>query len=227
MQLPVTIGTETEIRECTLRADIWCRAGTYDEFVVREIIPTYGWMPVACRRVMDIGGNIGAFAAWAASAGAEHVVTVEPELSNYRTLLENTRQHERIEALRAMVGSETMLGAGEIWLSPTGKNPGNTSSVHMRGRTGQTGIDILGFMDIMEEYEPEVLKIDVEGAEYDFLTSPLPDHVRYLTMEIHLSRPVWRQEKGPAVAALFSSWECVRAPKFEGGHWNTIGAWKR
>lgn len=225
MQLPVTVGAATQMRETREVLGVICREGTYDDFVAKEIEPTYGWMPCDGAVVVDIGGNIGAFARWAALHGASRVVTIEPEESNYACLLANTRELPVVDPYRAAVG----VGAGttEIWLSPTGKNPGNTSSVKYRGRISQGEIAQLDYRYVLEVNRPSVLKIDVEGAEYGFVRDPLPDYVRAVTIEIHLSRPEWRSTEGPRIAALFSDWECVRAPKFEGGHWQTIGAWRR
>lgn len=225
MQLPVTLGTTVEMRDTREVLGVICRDGTYDDFVAKEIGPTYGWMDVVDKTVLDIGGNIGAFAIWAASQGASHVVSFEPEESNFKCLQANAAEFDVVEPVRAAVGTEE--GTTEIWLSPTGKNPGNTSSVKYRGRVSQGSIPQVPFRGLLEEFRPEVVKIDVEGAEYGFLTEPLPECVRAVTIEIHLSRPEWRQTEGPRVAALFRDWECVRAPKFEGGHWQTIGAWRR
>lgn len=230
MQLPVTVGTTVEMRDTSVVRGIICRAGTYDDFVAREIEGTYGWMDVQGRRVLDIGGNIGAYARWALDHGASRVVTIEPEVSNFECLMANALPMvpPRAEVIphRALVGVEA--GVGEIWLSPTGKNPGNTSSVKYRGRISQGEIAQLSFRTLLDEERPDVLKIDVEGAEYDFFhTAPLPDCVRQVTMEIHLTRPEWRSEKAPNIVRAFSGWECVRAPRLEGGHWQTIGAWRR
>ncbi len=231
MQLPVTVGAVAEMRDTRVVRDIICREGTYDDFVAREIETTYGWMDVRGRRVLDIGGNIGAYARWAISHGASHVRTIEPEESNYLCLCANVKLRPdeigiAVCASRALVAAES--GMGEIWLSPTGKNPGNTSSVKYRGRVSQGSIPMISFTELLESERPDVLKIDVEGAEYDFFhTAPLPDSVRQVTMEIHLSRPHWRAKDGPAIAETFRDWECVTAPKFEGGHWQTIGAWRR
>jgi FkbM family methyltransferase len=231
MQLPVTVGQAVEMRDTRVVRGILCREGTYDDYVAREIESTYGWMSVRGQRVLDIGGNIGAYACSAILGGAERVVTIEPEASNYACLQENVGRALRenptsTQMHRALVAAEA--GVGEIWLSPTGKNPGNTSSVKYRGRVSQGEIPQISFGEILEREQPSVLKIDVEGAEYDFFHSaPLPDCVRQVTMEIHLSRPSWRQTLGPAIAQSFSDWECVREPVFEGGHWQTIGAWRR
>jgi len=232
MQLPVTLGTETEMRNTREVLGVICREGTLDDFVAKEIASTYGWMDVRGLRVLDIGGNIGAYARWALDHGASSVWSIEPEASNFACLGQNTRVQlgenqglQIMQSSRALVAAES--GVGEIWLSPTGKNPGNTSSVKYRGRVSQGEIPMLSFREVLE-FMPDVLKIDVEGAEYDFFsTAPLPDCVRQVTMEIHLSRPHWRTTDGPAIAARFADWECVRAPKFEGGHWQTIGAWRR
>lgn len=231
MQLPVTVGTEVQMRDTRVVEGIVCRDGTYDDGVAREIRGTYGWMEVAGRRVLDIGGNIGAYARWAIDHGASSVRTIEPEMSNYRCLTENVRlRPDQTGCLvccsRALVAAEAADSA-EIWLSPTGKNPGNTSSVKYRGRVSQGGIPQLAFRDLLQQEVPDVLKIDVEGAEYGFLTEPLPEHVRQCTIELHLTRPEWRSEAAPRIASLFKDWECVRAPRLEGGHWQTIGAWRR
>lgn len=247
MQLPVTVGTDVQMRDTRVVKGVICRDGTYDDFVAKEISGTYGWMTVEGRRVLDIGGNIGAYARWALDNGAAHVRSIEPEVSNFICLQHNTvpdggrrpKSHQTsgvaestqsangqmMVASRALVAEEA--GVGEIWLSPTGKNPGNTSSVRYRGRTSQGEIPQLSFRSLLDEERPDVLKIDVEGAEYGFFREALPDCVRQVTIELHLTRPEWRNMEAPRIISLFEGWECHREPRLVGGHWQTIGAWSR
>ena len=87
------------------------------------------------------------------------------------------------------------------------------------------------FSDVLEEFRPEVIKMDCEGQEHDLLQKPLPDYVKYFTMEIHFIspstvKPSWL-ERAPDIVKQFKDWETVKEPNLSPNLWHTIGAWKR
>ena len=222
--LPVTQGGLVQQCATTRVSGVLCRDGTYDASIVKSVRSEYGWMSVRGKTVLDIGGNIGAYARLAAELGAKKVISVEPEESNFSCLLANTRDLPCIAPIRGIVGPKK--GVGSVYISESGKNPGNTSSVPMRGRTHKGGISVVAFDDLLREHAPAVIKIDCEGAEYEFLTKPLPAYVQEVTIELHLSRASWRTA-AENIKSLFAGWEVVTLPRLEGASWHTIGAWRR
>lgn len=226
LQLPLTGGTQTVLRPTHKVKGLVCRAETYDAFVAREIEPTYGWMTVRDRVVLDIGANIGGYTRWALDHGAASVVAIEPGPCNFACLQVNAADPDgRANLHHAAVGR--YAGVVDIWVSPAGKNPANTSTVPFRGRLSAATVPRLAFDDLLDAVRPAVLKIDVEGAEYDFLHGPLPEYVQEVTMELHFTRADWRATEAPRLISYFAGWECVRAPVCTGSRWFTVGAWRR
>ena len=55
-------------------------------------------------------------------------------------------------------------------------------------------VETVSFSDLINEIKPNKIKIDVEGAEYDFLPFEFPSFVERLVMEIHFQYyPSWRK----------------------------------
>lgn len=198
------------------------REGTYDDYIVKEISRTYGWMDVEDKVVMDIGACFGAAACFFADAGAKHVVAYEPEPDNFHLLIDNV---ENRNVACYNVGISDKEETISFYVNAEGINKGSHTMRLTRGRK-EIKIDTLSFDQQLKLHKPEVLKIDCEGAEYTFLTKPLPDFVKQVTLEIHRTNKEYI-EKARELVKLFDGWECVKEPKLDGGHWQTIGAWRR
>ena len=58
--------------------------------------------------------------------------------------------------------------------------------------------------ELVETYEPTLLKIDVEGTEYELLESlaTLPRCVRGIAIELHFDTRDWRRRLAPCLLAL-------------------------
>lgn len=164
------------------------RVGTYDQYVMREINRSYGRLQVEGKVVLDIGANIGCFSRWALEHGAEHVIGLEPEQHNFDMLLLNCERYGNTTFHhRGLTADES--GLGVLFLSPTGKNPGNSSMTERRGRDIQ---DIMVMsVEQLTEYHPniDVAKIDCEGAEYEFMEYLIKSYpsLKQVALEIHIS----------------------------------------
>ncbi len=201
---------------------ILCRTDTYDAQVVNEL-RSYTWLDVKGKAVLDIGANIGVFTRWAVENCARSVVAVEPEANNFELLEANTSPVvTRIQAAVTYKGDKPV----SLYLSESGKNPGNTSTVHFQGRAERT-VQAVGFKALLRQYRPSVLKIDCEGAEYEFLRDPLPAHVKQVAMELHLNKRGWRATEAQKLINLFKGWECVVQPTIGEANWHTLAGWRR
>jgi len=198
------------------------REGTYDDYIVKEISRTYGWMDVKDKVVMDIGACFGAASVFFADAGAKDVIAFEPEPENYRLLAENVIGKHVITRNLAVSDVD---GKISFYVNKDGINKGSHTMRPTRGRE-VIEVDVVPFDTILDVFKPDVLKIDCEGAEYTFLTKPLPSFVKQVTLEIHRTNKEYI-EKAHELVKLFADWECVKEPKLDGGHWQTIGAWRR
>ena len=156
---------------------VYCRDGTYDQYVVKEIAKAYGNMDVEGYKVLDIGANIGAYTIFALSCRAAHVVAVEPEPGNWAMLQKNLWELTP----RAPDGKTPLLVTGipgalvddyikeeglttKIYLSKTGLNPGNTTMYPTRGRA-EIETDVVSLYHLWAKHGPfHRIKFDCEGA---------------------------------------------------------------
>lgn len=201
------------------------RENTYDAFTLKEINRSYGWMNTKGKVVLDIGGHIGSAAVLFANGGARKVISIEPDKDNFRMLQKNTKGL-LVELINAACVENPALEQVLLYTNK-GMNKGMHSLVVKRGRGVGILVDAVQFSKLLKKYKPSVLKIDIEGAEYDILTQPLPAYVKEVTMEIHFGKRVNREVRAPELIKLFKGWECIKKPKLDGKNWTTIGAWKR
>lgn len=201
------------------------RENTYDAQIIKEIAPTYGWMNVKNKVVLDIGGCFGASAVFFAEQGAAKVISIEPEPANFKLLSKNIKGLNVLPVNAACVEDKN-LNEIKLYLN-SGINKGIHSTVVKRGRGDGITVKTVQFSELLKQYKPSVIKLDVEGAEYFILTKPLPKCVKEVTVEIHFGKKINREVYAPQLISLFKDWVCVKSPKLEGNNWTTIGAWKR
>jgi len=200
------------------------RDGTTDNMTVKSI-GQYKSCPIPKDAiVLDIGGHIGTFSVWAVEQGAGRVVAYEPEPDNFRMLSLNTND------MPVETRNKAVTGDGRDVLLHV-KTSGHTGghSILFNGPT-RTNITVPSdrFIEVVNEVQPQVIKIDCEGAEYEFdLPHSLPDSVQFVTMEIHLNRKNLRNELAPELIKGFSSWNAIKEPHITPKGWQAIAVWGR
>lgn len=187
----------------------WIREGTTDAEVVEEIWRDDVYRCAAeVRRgsvVVDLGANVGIFSVWAAKRGAR-VFAVEPFDENIEQLYRNVRGAgvaESVDLYRVAVGDRP----GRVRVNP-GKGEARSG-----GAWTEPGSDVeqvtLGEIIRWAGGEVDVLKLDVEGAEFDaFEGATLEDlrAVRFFSIEFHgevlTNRPIPAGSFGRLVSKL-------------------------
>jgi FkbM family methyltransferase len=140
---------------------------------------------------VDIGANVGAFS-FVAAQHYKNVVALEPVEKNYQ-LLEKVRNIEKLENLEVLplaVGAEDSTDryiyvddgfSGDCALYVESPETAKKQRINMVSYDSLTSM-------LREEYEVpyiDYLKIDCEGAEYEFLWDEDLSNVKTITMEIH------------------------------------------
>jgi FkbM family methyltransferase len=174
-----------------------CRGGTRDWDVVHELFfaQSYGrafqYLSTLSRStiVLDLGGNIGLFSLLSAQSNPlARVHVFEPGPPNLRILemnrLANPELGERIYVHREAVGGATQSGK---WFFDE-SNPGG-SSLFGKGETG-VDVQIRAFAEVVEkvQYAISLVKIDIEGGEYDILEKTPPEiwqRIPAISLELH------------------------------------------
>ena len=142
--------------------------------------------------VVDLGANIGVFAIYAAvTARNARVHAYEPLLSFYRLMLENVRLNGCAESITGhncavageALGRELYLDGPDLFFPRLVATGGESSAARMPVRC--TTLEEL--MAAPELARVDLLKIDVEGAEYEVLygAQACLERVREIRMEYH------------------------------------------
>ena len=116
--------------------------------------------------VVDGGAFVGGFSLAASRAGAVHVYAVEPSPDNYKALLKNTADDNRIETSQAALWNENKTLEFEV--ANDGTESGIVSDaggqiISVPGKTVQT------FVEEMDLDNIDFLKLDAEGFEPEVL----------------------------------------------------------
>lgn len=144
-------------------------------------------------RVLDIGGNIGAFAYMAFSCGAKFVRSFEPEPNNYQMLLINKQGNHETHN-KAVVANSCKEKKLPLSVN-TGINKGLHSLIKRRGRAS-VSVETIVLNRAFANVDFDVVKIDIEGYEYDLLENfVFPMTVKSLAIEYHFDRHVYENRR--------------------------------
>ncbi len=162
-----------------------------DKYIIDQTLNEYSCISEFLKdaRVLDIGAHIGCFSVMALMSGASCVVSVEPvpiSVAHLRKNLEFAGDRSVVieAAVGANDGSTTMRWLGATWRS----RPPKDNRMKWQGRPYKfVTVRTTRFAGLLEIYEPTLIKLDCEGAEYDILesVSSMPESVRTITVEWH------------------------------------------
>lgn len=147
-----------------------------------------GWDQL--RLVLDVGAHVGAFVCWAANrAPTARMVAFEPEPRNFGDLEENVLRNDlagRVELVNAAAASVD----GEVALHVHGHDRQLSSVVATAGvAVPVRSINLDQYIRTSLEGPIDLLKMDVEGAEWEILSSLRDDtwaRISRLVVEVHI-----------------------------------------
>jgi hypothetical protein len=128
----------------------------------------YSFLPVKEKEVVDIGANIGDSAIYFASRGAKSVIAVEPDRVSYDYAVKNVEVNgfsAKIKLILAACGSKDESAS-------------------------ENDLQSLSLRMLIQKYcsNPNILKIDCEGCEYDLIMSASRDDLTkfsHIQIEYH------------------------------------------
>lgn len=192
--------------------------------------------PLESDLVLDLGAHVGGFAVWAArECCARMVVAVEPAPDTCAVLRLNAEglTNLRVMEVACVAGPEKSV---DLYLTRNHENNGScmASVIRHSGRRS-VRVDAARFGDLMTELRPEVLKIDVEGAEmtYPLLDASLMSSVRVLAAELHVRGDGGEQKKlvlsleKQGFRLLTGEKVLLPRPLEFGSRWAVNGVWRR
>jgi len=130
--------------------------------------------------VFDVGANMGSFSVYAAKKGAR-VYAFEPIPENFNRLIENIKLNQLEEQITALeYGIYARTGTEILHISDT--NKGGHSMLDNGGQQSIT-ITTKCLTDVFKELQitnVDLLKIDIEGAEYEIFEHLTPDEAKVI-----------------------------------------------
>jgi FkbM family methyltransferase len=169
--------------------------GSDVENIVKKLLKRESeyWLPPQFepRSILDLGANIGiASIDFALRYPQASIIAVEPVAANFQLLQKNISRLQNIRALNVAVGKHderaVLRGAGQSFRT----QPVSARSKASR-REETTVRDLNALLAELGITQIDLIKIDVEGAEYDVLTSLDPGllrRVKWIVGELHSVR---------------------------------------
>jgi FkbM family methyltransferase len=209
------------------KSGVWLRKDTHDKYVVGQIsqYKTLNIKP-GCR-VLDLGGHIGLFAKYAADNDADYVLSIEPHPGNCDVFELNIHPYNCINLIEAAVVSRNCKDKTITFYESTTDTSAH-SLVPTRGRN-KLEVDTIQFSTVMKEAKPSIVKIDIEGYEFELFDEILelfPQYkVRSFAIEFHLNPKDFRQRARAFVKELDKLYKPIRVANITDKVWNATGVW--
>jgi FkbM family methyltransferase len=150
-------------------------------------------LPDPCRTILDCGANVGIFSVWAARRRPHaRIVALEPFPATFEALEANIRDNglaDRVECLQVGLAAE----ASHRLIRVAGDSPnrqlvlGGTADPSEQTITVQC-VDLTECLRRHELDDLDLLKMDIEGSEWEVLLSTPPDvlaRIRHIQLEYH------------------------------------------
>lgn len=148
-------------------------------------------------RIIDCGANVGYASIWFTKQYPNSsIVAIEPEESNYQTLLQNIHSFPQITPLQNGIWiKESPLKVIDKGFGESGFMIEEVTSTQ---EADVEGISILDIMNMKKWDHVDIIKMDIEGTEKILLQNPIPwmKKCTLLIIELH-------EEMMPGVTELF------------------------
>ncbi len=137
------------------------------------------------KTVVDIGANIGDSSVFFALKGASRVIAFEPSYANFLTLQENI--HLNVLDTKILPLHNGVSAKDRIIKLPVSISGGIINALNDQSTEG-INIEMISIEKVIKQYNPQVIKIDCEGCEYEIfedLSADLLQKIESITGEYH------------------------------------------
>ena len=174
--------------------------------------------------ILDLGANVGDFAEQMIGCFGCQVLAVEPEQTNYNSI----PNHPKLRKLRGAVGGTCGHFGVQMSPDPTGHRLGTLADANADVATDQVVAvhDFPSLVALASVQQIDVMKIDVEGCEWDWLDTISDQQllaIGQLTIEFHDFLAEYRETNRtwPAYKRLIGlGFHCIEDPAF--GSYNVL-----
>lgn len=152
-------------------------------------------------RVLDLGAHIGGFSTMVKGLPPWALWCIEPAPDTFSVLQKNCPNATLVQA--AVVNEVNGSTDIQLYLSKNHMTSGSAapSVVAFRGRSPIT-VKTVKWTDLLDVVQPTVVKCDIESTELFLDWKLLPDCVRAVGMELHYSRPEFKDMANRVIETL-------------------------
>jgi len=182
-----------------------------DVGIILEYRPTYRRMIHAVKghKFLDIGANLGLFSVRAMENGAVGGVCYEPEPEVRRLLRANIEKWNR--KIKIVPAAITKKSGTALLSVPKSGNAVTASTYFTNKLRKQVKVKAVAFHEAIESSKATLVKIDIEGAELEFLNGrSISKQVQVICGELH--REHGNEEKCQRIIASFAKWTPIHPP---------------
>ena len=153
------------------------------ESIVNYLIPEVDYTDKVC---LDLGANVGGFSKIAMDFGASKVIAVECDPRNFNMLADSFQDSENVELIHGAV-SGLEEDTIKIYKNNSQKNHCSTSIIKKKNNQFKEYDEVqnVRFNELVATHKPDIIKIDIEGAEYGILEDVLAYYPDVLFIEMH------------------------------------------
>ena len=154
------------------------------ESITNYLIPEIDYKEMVC---LDLGANIGAFTQIALDSGASKVCTVECDSRNFEKLQSTFQNDDYVDLIYAAVSGlpdKTL----KIFKSSSQNAHCSTSIENKMKFSEYDEVENIHLKKLLKKYNPDVIKIDIESAEYTLIDTLIDYNPKYLFIELHAGK---------------------------------------
>jgi len=164
-----------------------------DREMIKDCVKNYQIPEVDYRGkvCLDLGANIGGFSKVAIDNGAYMSFAVECNPRNFEKINYSFRNELRFKGINAAVSGSS---EDEItFYSPTREKGFCSGSLNKRRGAGWNDLNEIVVKNVnietlLNTYQPDIVKIDIEGSEYSILSEVLNYNPDFLFIELHAGK---------------------------------------
>jgi FkbM family methyltransferase len=152
--------------------------------ITNYITPEIDFTDKVC---LDLGGNVGGFTKVAIDGGAKAVYTVECDIRNYEKMAESFADEPKANIIHAAVSDST---AQTIRIFKGNSQQAHCSvSIMKRSKFADYDeVTNVHISTLLKKYQPDIIKIDIEGAEYQIIEFVEAYQPEALFVELHMGK---------------------------------------
>jgi len=161
----------------------------YEQFFTDKIYEKFFSQIDSLETVIDVGANVGLFTQLCLSKGATRVISLEINDIAIDTFESIHGSNESVKLIRE--GLSDNIGEIEIFMDPENSLVSSVLQTHTSNLKDSKKVKVMGLKDLIEKEslsEIDLIKIDVEGAEYDIfktINNEILSVVKHILMEFH------------------------------------------